>query len=289
MTLEMAHLSVEIAHVYLGELTEKTASDAVAAAIDRVSPVVDRMIKDHGRTVSTCILIDDYFESKGPTPEQAVGIFRNVAARAGFRLDWIAFEADCAVAADYFFDNLYPQPIFGESSHGELYGEPNRLSRSGQSWISNGDPTRETKAPRSRRFLGEEAKYLPGKVRPEIATSIALDVEIAKAEPQSDDSALLWSCPFLAACWQLIRLGCWREPSGGMLAPKRLLAVSDLPPPFFARRTLSHLPSRYLRVEHAVQVILAQLAIDDRARMEIDPHTKQFEIREYIEYAFGGY
>jgi hypothetical protein len=289
MTLEMAHLSVEIAHVYLGELTEQAVNKAINAAIDRVGPVVDRLTKDRGRAVSTCVLIDDYFESKGPTPQEAVEIFKNAAARLGFRLDWIAFEADCAAAADYFFDNLYPQPRFGESSHGGLYGEPNRLSRSGQSWISNGDPTRETKTPRSRRFLGREAKYLSGKVRPEIATSIALDVEIAKAGSQSDDSALMWSCPFLAACWQLIRLGCWREPSGGMLAPKRLLAVSDRPPPFFARRTLSHLPSRYLRVEHAVQVILAQLAIDDRARREIDPHAEGFEIREYIEYAFGGY
>lgn len=287
MALEIAHMSVEIAHVYLGELTEETAGDALAAAVDRVGPVIDHMTKSRGRTVSTCILIDDYFESKGPTPREAVEIFRNAAARLGFRLDWIAFEADCALAADYFFDNLYPQPRFGESSHGGLYGEPNRLSRSGQLWISNGDPTRETKAPRSRRFLGEETKYLPGKVRPEIATSIALDVEIAKAGSQDGD--LMWSCPFLAACWQLIRLGCWREPSGGMLAPKRLLAVSDRPPPFFAQRTLSHLPTRYLRVEHAVQVILAQLTIDDRARREIDPHAKEFEIREYIEYAFGGY
>jgi hypothetical protein len=287
MAPEIAHMSVEIAHIYLGELTEDTAGDAVSAAIDRVGPVVDRMTRDHGRTVSTCVLIDDYFESKGPTPEQAVEIFKNAAARLGFRLDWIAFEADCALAADYFFDKLYPQPRFGESSHGGVHGEPNRLSRSGQSWVSNGDPTRQTKAPRSRRFLGEEVKYPAGKVRPEIATSIALDVEIAKAGSQGDD--LIWSCPFLAACWQLIRLGCWREPSGGMLAPKRLLAVSERPPPFFARRTLSHLPSRYLRVEHAVQVILNQLTIDDRARREIDPHTAQFEIREYIEYAFGGY
>jgi hypothetical protein len=287
MALEIAHMSVEIAHIYLGELTEKTAGDAVAAAIDRVGPVVDRMIKDHGRTVSTCVLIDDYFESRGPTPEQAVEIFKNAAERLGFRLDWIAFEADCALAADYFFDNLYPQPRFGESSHGGTYGELNRLSRSGQSWVSNGDPTRQSKAPRSRRFLGEEVKYLSGKVRPEIATSIALDVEIANFGSQGDD--LIWSCPFLAACWQLIRLGCWREPSGGMLAPKRLLAVSDRPPPFFARRTLSHLPSRYLRVEHAVQVILNQLTIDERARREIDPRAEQFEIREYIEYAFGGY
>jgi hypothetical protein len=83
-----------------------------------------------------------------------------------------------------------------------------------------------------------------------------------------------WSCAYLAAVWQLLRLGLLRDSGASVLRPSTWTggfpdAWEELPPitqlnpaamPFSAYRTFSVLPSRFLQVEHAVRIILEQVA-----------------------------
>src|SRR5207245_1777943 len=80
----------------------------------------------------------------------------------------------------------------------------------------------------------------------------------------------------LAAAWQLLRLGMVRNNGANVVHPVQHdgqafpSTWAELPPittlranatPFCAHRTFSALPSRFLQVENAVRVILAQTAI----------------------------
>jgi hypothetical protein len=91
-----------------------------------------------------------------------------------------------------------------------------------------------------------------------------------------------WSCAFLAAIWQLLRLGLLRYAGRAVAVPQpwegefphewaRLPAVVKVNPsasPFSAYRTLSILSGRFMPTEHAVRTILSQVAIDQAVAAE---------------------
>ena len=116
-----------------------------------------------------------------------------------------------------------------------------------------------------------------------------------------------WSCPFLAAVWQLLRLGMLRhfgeavaipQPWDGEKFPEdwdRLPAVVKLNPsaaPFSAYRTMSVLAARFLHIEHAVQTILGQVAVEQgifeqlAGRAATETLTLPAELADRIEYVF---
>jgi hypothetical protein len=102
--------------------------------------------------------------------------------------------------------------------------------------------------------------------------SIFMDVELWD-EPGGERR---WSCPMLAAVWQLLRLGLLRADGRAVAAPQDRpdpLPVTwrELPPvvrlrpgarPFFAYRTFSALSTRFLPVEAAVRTILSQVSVE---------------------------
>jgi hypothetical protein len=102
--------------------------------------------------------------------------------------------------------------------------------------------------------------------------SVFVDVELWSTASQGR----LWSCAFLAAVWQLLRLGMLRDRNEVVATPQpwdgplpdrwdELPAVIRLNPdaaPFTAYRALSVLPRRFLTTEHAVRTILEQIAVD---------------------------
>lgn len=103
--------------------------------------------------------------------------------------------------------------------------------------------------------------------------SIFIDVELWD-EP---DGHRIWSCPMLAAVWQLMRLGLLRDRGRPVVTPQDwtdprfpdswddLPAVIRLRPDasaFAAYTTLSVLSPRFLPVELAVRTILSQFACD---------------------------
>lgn len=115
-----------------------------------------------------------------------------------------------------------------------------------------------------------------------------------------------WSCPFLAAVWQLLRLGLLRDEGRVPLPPvpleggwpgdwDRLPAVVRINPqaaPFSAYTTLSVLSPRFLPVELAVRTILSQVAVDDEvlrqvaARSESEGVRLEEELVDRVSYVF---
>ena len=103
--------------------------------------------------------------------------------------------------------------------------------------------------------------------------SIFVDVELWDER----DRQRTWSCPMLAAVWQLMRLGLLRDRGRPVVTPQDwsdqrfpdswddLPAVIRLRPKaaaFAAYTTLSVLSPRFLPVELAVRTILGQFACD---------------------------
>ena len=112
--------------------------------------------------------------------------------------------------------------------------------------------------------------------------SIFLDVELWRdiAEPGADHDEVLshrqYSCPFLAAVWQLVRLGLLRNdgapaltvserpaewPDDWALFPD-IVKVNPAAKPFYAYRVFSIMPSHFLGIEHAVRTIVDHFLVD---------------------------
>ena len=92
-----------------------------------------------------------------------------------------------------------------------------------------------------------------------------------------------WSCAFLAAIWQMLRLGLLRDRGRSVVRPQPwtddwpkqwsdlppIVRVTEHPQPFCAYRTLSIMDSHFLPVEHAVRVILDQVVVDGVADAQV--------------------
>ena len=119
--------------------------------------------------------------------------------------------------------------------------------------------------------------------------SIFVDIEL-----WSDAGKRLWSCPFLAAVWQLQRLGLLRHLGAPIAEPRlvpaadllgeweRMPAIVQLDPaaaPMRAYRTFSALDSRFLPIEMAVRTILGQVGVD----ASVDEHVRTRAEGEGIE------
>ncbi|MEV6068186.1 SCO2522 family protein [Nocardia sp. NPDC052001] len=281
--LPMAHLSIEIGHFSLDEILDET--DRIRAEFRRAVPLV-RAFTESARVefgpearVSTCYLMDDYFQT-GHEPGKVLDRLLGVAADAGLSLDYLARESGChetplftagvplgepIPVAEMVAARLIAQPEDEETANG---GRP-PTAESG--WLCNG---RRERIGRSRAAMHRET-YSPPQEHGRREHSIFLDVELW----HDRDPERRWSCPFLAAVWQLLRLGMLRYHGAAVVEPQQWAtgrewpgSWQDLPPvvrlnenaaPFTAYRTMSMLPKRYLPIEHAVRVILDHLAIDD--------------------------
>nr|MDT0663701.1 SCO2522 family protein [Micromonospora sp. DSM 115978] len=169
-------------------------------------------------------------------------------------------------------------------------------------WLCNGTRS-EQPMPAAAMRTGKA--WTPPKENRARQHSIFLDVELWK----TDGGRRVWSCPFLAAVWQLLRLGQLRvhgespaQPVAVDLADlpdewSQLPAVVKLEPraaPFCAYRTFSVLDRRFLDVEHAVRTILSQVVIDASVvdqtvrRAAGEGHDLPLEITDRISYLFLG-
>jgi hypothetical protein len=140
------------------------------------------------------------------------------------------------------------------------------LSVSG--WLCNGERSPEPAG----EALRTPGPWVPPSENGANRHSIFVDVELWN-EP---GGVRRWSCAYLAAVWQLLRLGVLRydgrpvaEPVtvSGPLAeswPEQppVTRLTDRPAPFAAYRTFSVLGARFLPVEMAVRTILSQYAVD---------------------------
>jgi hypothetical protein len=265
-----SHLSVELDHLYMEDflLGERHLRSRIAQVAPWFQTAV-RTFESRGLTkrprISTCFLVDDYFSELIP-PAELIPMLREAAAREEVRVDYVARESACAVCdgievAAIVAGRLVSVPVEGTD------GSRPPVAESG--WLSNGQ--------RSPAGPAEALRAQPWQppVEAEARThSIFVDVQLWS---QEKDGSRLWSCPMLAAVWQLSRLGLLRDHGRTIIQPRPLPeelprewsampAVMQLNPnatPFHGYRTLSLLDNRFLGIEHAVRVILDQVAQDD--------------------------
>jgi hypothetical protein len=168
-------------------------------------------------------------------------------------------------------------------------------------WLSNGQRSPGTSRGEA---MAKRAAWEPPRETARRRHSIFVDVELWDGH----DEQRTWSCPMLAAVWQLTRLGLLRDRGRAVLAPAdwtgtRFPDTWDALPPvvrlrpgaaaFAAYTTLSVLSPRFLPVELAVRTILGQFACDgdilkDTARRATrDAMSLPDELVDRIRYVFA--
>jgi hypothetical protein len=272
-SVPLAHLSLELGHLYMEDfeagperLREHFAE--VRLWVDAARASAARRTGGKRPRISTCFLIDDYF-TRFSTPAELVPLVLKEAEKAGLVIDYLARESGCAVAdrielAESVMHRLVESPPPGS------YGSRPSVSQTG--WLANGQRTPTTK----RAALGEVKGWQPPQETAARNHSVFMDVELWSEK----DGRRLWSCPFLAAVWQLARLGLLRHLGEPVLVPRprageefphdwdRLPPLLQLNPQaaaFSAYRTCTLMPNRFLAVEDAVRLILDQTEVDSGA------------------------
>jgi hypothetical protein len=117
-----------------------------------------------------------------------------------------------------------------------------------------------------------------------------------------------WSCPFLAATWQALRLGLMRHngepvveaadppdtwPASWSQLPT-IVKLNPAAPPFAAYTSTSILSSRFLPVELAVRTILGQVWTDPTVAAQITERSQAEKLQlpieplDRIRYVFAG-
>jgi hypothetical protein len=267
----LSHLSLELGHLYMEDF--EAGPEHLRRHFARVRPwaeaaravAADRAGGRRAR-ISTCFLIDDYF-TRFASPAEVVPMLLEEAERAGLAVDYLARESARAVSGKVPVAEAVAARIVEEPPPGS-YG--NRPPAAQTGWLANGVRSPTARAPQAMRKV---AAWEPPRETAARRHSVFLDVELWNETP---DGERLWSCPFLAAVWQLARLGLLRHQGEAVFEPQPHTGAfpdewDDLPPlvrlgeradPFAAYRTCSVLPGRFLPVEHAVRVILDQTDVD---------------------------
>ncbi|MCT9929591.1 SCO2522 family protein [Planotetraspora sp. A-T 1434] len=295
-----SHVSIELGHLYMEDF--EAGPERLREQFRRVAPWVrsvraswqDRVPGRRAR-VSTCFLIDDYF-SPFSTPAELVPMVLDAAAESDLTIDYLARESSCAESDGVELARLVEDRLVDDPAP-ETNGSRPPVKETG--WLSNGARSPQVGAVQA---MGKAQRWAPPVQNAKRGHSIFVDVELW------DEAAgrRTWSCPFLAAVWQLLRLGLLRSEGRLPLRPvpredafpgdwDSLPAVVQLNPaatPFSAYTTLSVLSPRFLPVELAVRTILSQVAVDAdvlrqvAARSESEGVRLEEELVDRISYVF---
>lgn len=303
----LSHLSIEVGHLYLEDFQQgperinQLLRDA-APWEKKARESLARVLHPASARVSTCLLVDDYFTSVG-SPQVVVPQIVAAAEAAGVQLDFLAREAACAAAGGVDIARLVLGRVVPDPPRGEGGRRPDVFT---SGWLCNGERNAHPNAAEAMR--GVKSAWRPPIENGAKHHSIFMDVQL-----WSDDEAgtRTWSCPYLAAIWQLVRLGQLRHLGAPVIRPQiwsepgwperwaDMPAVTQLTKraaPFSAFRTFSVLDIRYLPIEAAVRTILSQIDVGGEmrtqtaARAAAEPATIEVpdEIIERITYAFTG-
>jgi hypothetical protein len=270
----MAHLSVEVGHLYAEDLAEGVARIETLAR--QVQPWVQaargalEMARNPPR-VSTCFLIDDYF-TPFSTPRQLIPSIMKAYEAAGIEIDYIAREAGCAETEELALARLVADMLVSDPPP-RTDGSRPTIQDSG--WLANG-----IRSPEPQKVMAmENYVWQPPVEHAATRHSVFIDVQL-----WSDTSkGRLWSCAFLAAVWQLLRLGVLRHLGRPVVEPvvmsddlpddwskfPAVVQMSGRPAGFAAYQTYSALDSRFLPIEHAVRAILTQIAVEPQITNQI--------------------
>jgi hypothetical protein len=301
-SVPLSHVSVEVGHLYMEDFVD--GESAVQRTFAVAAPWVKaaqapRAIgcEKNSVRVSTCFLIDDYF-SRFSTPAHVIPMVLAAAKREELEIDYLARESACATAGRVSPASLTLGSLVTEPVPGTTGGRP-PLTETG--WLTNGQ-----RSPSNARgeAMSRRTPWQPPRESARRRHSIFIDVELWDER----DGHRTWSCPMLAAVWQLMRLGLLRDQGRPVVAPQDWTdqrfpdSWDDLPPiirlnpqaaAFAAYTTLSVLSPRFLPVELAVRTILSQFACDAAllaeatGRAERDAMLLPAELVDRIRYVFA--
>lgn len=276
-SLPLSHVSVEIGHLYMEDFIRGV--DAVRRTFAAAAPWVHTArtpqavgCDKESVRVSTCFLIDDYF-SRFSSPATVIPMVLAAAEREGVEIDYLARESAWASAngmspATLTLGSLVTEPVPGTTG-----GRP-PLTETG--WLTNGQRSPSTAWGEA---MAKRSPWQPPQESARRRHSIFIDVELW----DEHDGQRTWSCPMLAAVWQLMRLGLLRDRGRPVVTLQDWTDPcfpdnwDDLPPvirlkpraaAFAAYTTLSVLSPRFLPVELAVRTILSQFACDSNVFAE---------------------
>jgi hypothetical protein len=267
-SLPWSHLSVELGHLYLEDFVG--GPEVLAGLMRQVAPwaqAAGATIIAAQPRLSTCFLVDDYFSTPIP-PAEAIPMLLAAADSVGLTIDYLVRESACAVAdgvplAELVTGRLVPDPPPGWTG--------SRPTTQDSGWLCNG-----VRSPRPAE--ASQAMRVPRPWEPPSENGLKRHSVFVDVELWSDEAdGRLYSCSFLAAIWQLLRLGLLRMRGEAVLVPRRWDGEwpdtwSALPPviqlteqarSFTAYRTFSVLPNSFLHIEHAVRTILSQVAVEN--------------------------
>ncbi|WP_239089477.1 SCO2522 family protein [Sphaerimonospora thailandensis] len=261
----LSHVSIELGHLYMEDF--EAGPDRLRRMFRRVAPWAgavrstwEEQVPGRRARVSTCFLIDDYF-SRFSSPAELVPMVLEAAAESDLTIDYLARESACAEPAGLVEDRLVDDPPPGAN------GSRPPVKETG--WLCNGMRSSQAGAVQA---MGRAQRWAPPAQNAKRGHSIFVDVELwDETGPHRT-----WSCPFLAAVWQLLRLGLLRDGGRLPLRPELrpqawptdwdalspIVQLGDHAPPFAAYTTMSVLSPRFLPVELAVRTILSQVAVD---------------------------
>lgn len=276
-SVALSHLSLELGHLYMEDFEE--GESRLREHFSRVRPWAETAVRrteqsiTKGRArISTCFLIDDYF-TRFSSPREVVTMLVAAAETAGLTIDYVARESGCARAGEIDVARLVQEHMVDEPAEGANGRPVTRVT----GWLTNGERSPGTSAS----AMAAPRQWQPPRQSAVRNHSIFVDIELWSDQP---DGGRLWSCPFLAAVWQLQRLGLLRhlgkpvaEPVAG--TPGSLPAEWELMPPIVqlnpkaapmrAYRTFTALDSRFLPIELAVRTILGNVAVDPVAAGQV--------------------
>jgi hypothetical protein len=290
--VKYSHLSIETGHFYMKHLENDHGE--IRAHFRRVAELVELYTAaartEFGRSarVSTCFLIDDYFDPN-TNPTAILDAILGIATECGLRIDYLAREAGCWETPLYVGNHRTERQIpLAEMVASWLVAEPveattgSRPPDVASGWLCNGRRSSEDDTTQAMQV----AEYRPAEEYGHRNHSIFLDIELwSKKAGKDGEEYTLWSCPFLASIWQLLRLGMVRYQGEVVVEPQppseswpeswwempTLIQLNPAAAPFAAYRALSILPQSYLTIEHAVRVILDHVNLDqDVARNAIE-------------------
>ncbi|GAA1519831.1 SCO2522 family protein [Dactylosporangium maewongense] len=300
-SIPLSHVSIELGHLYAEQFNGGDI-DAMRRHFAEIAPWVEAArqsaARRAGRTrprISTCFLVDDYF-TRFSTPAELIPLLVKAAAEAGLTIDYLARESGCATTdrgiplADMLVSRIVddPPPLTN--------GWRPPSSESG--WLCNG-----VRSPQSvPTAMNGAAKWQKPQENAANRHSIFLDVELWSDEP----GGRLWSCPLLAAVWQLLRLGMLRYQSEDPARPARwhgdlpaeweqlpaIVRLNEQADPFSAYQTYSILSGRFVPVETAVRTILGQTSVEAAVLEQLATRARAEGIElpatliERIRYAF---
>jgi len=249
-------VSIEVLHIYGAAAAPETVVRHAEREARWVEAIVSALER-RGREWSICMLVDDT-DPRADGDELETRL-RDAWQATGLPLDHAVRETECAASIGKMIERFTGEVDLGLAGAlgTAVRPPPVDVLAERERWLANGEPGRPTTTQLSAAEMNEdpgEAGTPPSRISGSRMHGIHLDVELWSPAPGDEP---LWSCPVLAAWWQLLRLGAPHVNGAPLSAP----VDGGRPVSMHARSTLTVLPSGLLEVEHAVRSILERVVV----------------------------